>query len=49
MVGTATDTIMDEVTRLWSSKDIYLSMAHATNPYGDGQAAKRIVDKLLGY
>ncbi len=49
LVGTATDTIMDEVTRLWSSKDIYLSMAHATNPYGDGQAAKRIVDKLLGY
>ena len=47
LVGTTTDTIVREVTQLWTSEDAYAHMAHAINPYGDGQAAKRIVDILL--
>ena len=47
LVGTEADTIVREVTQLWTSRDAYARMAHAINPYGDGQAAKRIVDTLL--
>ena len=47
LVGTVADTIVREVTHLWTSQDAYARMAHAINPYGDGQAARRIVDTLL--
>ena len=30
------------------SDDAYAAMAKATNPYGDGRAAERIVRALLG-
>lgn len=46
LIGTATDSIVREVTQLWISQNAYAHMAHAINPYGDGQAAKRIVDTL---
>jgi len=47
LVGTATGAIVGNVERLILDKDAYQAMARATNPYGDGQAASRILDTLL--
>ena len=41
LVGTNADRIYDEVTQLLTSDASYRQMAHAVNPYGDGQAAMR--------
>lgn len=46
LVGTDEDTIYKEFDRLLTDKDAYDSMAHASNPYGDGFACKRIADIL---
>ncbi len=46
LVGTDEDTIYNEFNRLLTDKDAYDSMAHASNPYGDGFACKRIADVL---
>ena len=46
LVGTETKRIVDETTRLLTDEAAYRSMATAHNPYGDGQAAQRIVDAL---
>ena len=48
IVGTDHKTIVDETTRLLKDVQAYMSMARAVNPYGDGKAALRIADKLLG-
>lgn len=42
LVGTDTFRIITEVTHLLDSNELYQSMSHAHNPYGDGKAAKRI-------
>ena len=42
LVGTNTQRIVDEVTRLLSDPKQYEAMASAGSPYGDGQAAQRI-------
>ena len=42
LVGTNTQRIVDEVTRLLSDPKQYEAMANAGSPYGDGQAAQRI-------
>ncbi|GKV58035.1 hypothetical protein NCCP2222_39820 [Sporosarcina sp. NCCP-2222] len=34
---------------LLSDEEEYAKMAKASNPYGDGQASKRIVEALKGY
>ena len=47
LVGTNMDKIVTQVCSLWKDPDEYLSMARAVNPYGDGQAAERIVQALL--
>ncbi|RQS71924.1 UDP-N-acetylglucosamine 2-epimerase (non-hydrolyzing) [Burkholderia sp. Bp8963] len=47
LVGTDTERIIAEVTRLLDDSTQYNAMAHATNPYGDGHASARIVDALL--
>ena len=47
VVGTNTERIVKEVKRLIKNKSVYQKMAKARNPYGDGQASKRIVSKLL--
>lgn len=47
LVGTETSKITREVTRLLHDVLAYAEMAKATNPYGDGHAAKRIVDALI--
>ena len=46
LVGTNEDTIYAEFNRLLTDKAAYDSMAHASNPYGDGFACKRIADIL---
>lgn len=46
LVGTDGDSIYRECQRLLKDDRAYNEMARATNPYGDGQAAKRIVHIL---
>jgi UDP-N-acetylglucosamine 2-epimerase (non-hydrolysing) len=46
LVGTNYDRIMNEVSTLLDSKDEYEKMSKAVNPYGDGQACKRIIEAL---
>jgi UDP-N-acetylglucosamine 2-epimerase (non-hydrolysing) len=48
LVGTDSKAIVTEITRLLKSPTEYDCMAQAINPYGDGQAAPRIVRALLG-
>ncbi|MFP3553121.1 UDP-N-acetylglucosamine 2-epimerase (non-hydrolyzing) [Paraburkholderia sp. SIMBA_049] len=52
LVGTDTDRIVTTVWRLLTDPSAYLQMAQGASPYGDGHAARRIVDILereLGY
>ena len=46
LVGVSIDRIIHEVTELLDNADAYEAMSRAVNPYGDGQAAKRIVELL---
>jgi UDP-N-acetylglucosamine 2-epimerase (non-hydrolysing) len=48
LVGTSVDSIVAEANRLLRDPEEYKRMASAPNPYGDGQAAGRIVDIILG-
>jgi len=47
LVGTDTSRIVQEATRLLEDQSEYVKMAKASNPYGDGHAAERIVAALL--
>ena len=49
LVGTDSDLIVAEVTRLLDDRAAYDAMAKAHNPYGDGRAAGRIRDAILDY
>lgn len=44
LVGTDYHLIVSEASRLLNDPAYYNSMAHASNPYGDGQACQRIID-----
>lgn len=46
LVGTDPSKIIENVHMLLTDKTAYSRMAIANNPYGDGKAAKRIVDAL---
>jgi UDP-N-acetylglucosamine 2-epimerase (non-hydrolysing) len=46
LVGTDYNKIMEEVSALLDDRKHYEAMSHAVNPYGDGKACPRIVDKL---
>lgn len=46
LVGTDIDRIVAEIARLLEDDDAYRSMSRAHNPYGDGQACKRIINTL---
>ena len=48
LVGTDYDKIMNEVSTLLDDVKAYESMSKAVNPYGDGQACRRIADVLAG-
>ena len=47
LVGTDTDRLVARATRLLDDPAAYRAMSIAHNPYGDGQAAARIVKALL--
>jgi UDP-N-acetylglucosamine 2-epimerase (non-hydrolysing) len=47
LVGSETDAIVAETTRLLDDPAAYARMQRAVNPYGDGHAAERIVAALL--
>lgn len=47
LVGTATSLIVREANRLLDDPSAHTEMARASNPYGDGHAASRIVEALL--
>lgn len=48
LVGTDYDKIMNEVSTLLDDDNAYEKMSKAVNPYGDGQACRRITDILAG-
>lgn len=48
LVGTDYNKIVNEVSTLIEDKEAYESMSKAINPYGDGQACRRIADILAG-
>jgi UDP-N-acetylglucosamine 2-epimerase (non-hydrolysing) len=48
-VGTDRQKIVMETRRLLDDTAAYAAMSQAVNPYGDGQAAPRIVRALLNY
>ena len=47
LAGVVQDDIVTMAERLICDKDAYARMAHAVNPYGDGQACRRIADAIL--
>lgn len=46
LVGTEEEAIYRNFKELLEDEEAYLKMAHACNPYGDGNACKRIADVL---
>ena len=49
LVGTESRRIVRTANRLLDHPDVYAKMAKAVNPFGDGQAAGRIVKALLNF
>lgn len=49
MVGTDREKLVQCASELLTSQKAYESMANAVNPYGDGQACRRIIQGLLFY
>jgi UDP-N-acetylglucosamine 2-epimerase (non-hydrolysing) len=49
LVGTDTKKIVASTNQLLDNEAVYNSMAKASNPFGDGHAAERIVKGLLAY
>lgn len=44
LVGTNEETIYKNFKLLLENEEVYMKMSHASNPYGDGTACKKIVD-----
>ena len=47
LIGTNRDRVYEETKRLLTDKAAYDAMSNAVNPYGDGQASRRIVQAIL--
>lgn len=47
LVGTNYQAIIDNVSRLLTDTTEYEKMSKANNPYGDGKACERIINKIL--
>ena len=47
LAGVEKETIVKMAAELLDSPEAYASMAKAVNPYGDGQASRRIADAIL--
>ncbi len=48
LVGTREETIYETFKTLLTDRQSYEAMSHASNPYGDGHACRRIADFLEG-
>jgi UDP-N-acetylglucosamine 2-epimerase (non-hydrolysing) len=48
LVGPHRQAIVARAAELLDSKEAYAAMARAVNPYGDGKAARRIVERIRG-
>ena len=46
LAGVEEETIFSLASELLTSESAYAAMAHAVNPYGDGQACRRIADAI---
>ena len=46
LVGTDEETVFKVATELLQDEIAYKKMAHAANPYGDGEASQRILDAI---
>lgn len=46
LVGTQPEKVHDAMVELLDDQAVYEAMAHAKNPYGDGQASQRILDAI---
>lgn len=46
LAGVEEETIFRLASQLLADQDVYLQMAHAVNPYGDGHACQRIADAI---
>lgn len=49
LVGTEEEMIYNEAKKLLTDKEVYDKMSKASNPYGDGQASKKIVNAIIEY
>ena len=49
LVGTNTDLIVSETSKLLDDPTIYRKMSHAHNPYGDGKASSRIIQAIKSW
>ena len=49
LVGTDPTVVKTTMTELLSNESLYLQMANARNPYGDGKASERIVQAIKHY
>jgi UDP-N-acetylglucosamine 2-epimerase (non-hydrolysing) len=49
LIGTQAERILQESERLLMDHAAYDRMAHVANPYGDGRAATRIVERIRQY
>ncbi|XTZ11332.1 MAG: non-hydrolyzing UDP-N-acetylglucosamine 2-epimerase [cyanobacterium endosymbiont of Rhopalodia yunnanensis] len=49
LVGTNSQNILTEASKLLSSKNAYKKMANAINPFGDGKASERILEIVQRY
>ena len=47
LAGTSEDTIYALTKELLEDKQVYETMSHAANPYGDGHACDRIADAII--
>ena len=47
LAGVVQDDLVTMAQRLIQDRNAYAAMAHAVNPYGDGQACRRIADAVL--
>lgn len=47
LAGVDCDTIVEMASELLENEDAYKKMAHAANPYGDGNASARITEAIL--
>ncbi|BGE81406.1 non-hydrolyzing UDP-N-acetylglucosamine 2-epimerase [Staphylococcus petrasii] len=49
VIGTTYDSVLNETKKLLDNNDEYIKMSKASNPYGDGEASKRICENIEYY